>query len=89
MLGAYGGPLADMSLTTSQDAIARKSVVLAYKSGRVAIVELRQLFAGGQMPIPRRTDRQLTHVIIPSVLMATHRYRIAAPRYITTQPTQL
>ncbi|EPY26801.1 hypothetical protein STCU_06072 [Strigomonas culicis] len=88
-LGVFGGPIASLSVTTSSSAIARKSIILAFKTGRVAIFELRQLLAGGQMPFPSDDKRQLTHVIIPSVLFATHRYRLALPEQITTDATRL
>lgn len=87
-LGVYGGPLADMSVTTSQSGIARKSIVLAFETGRVAVVELRRLLVGGQMPVPN-SDRQLTHVIIPSTAIVSHRYRLALPNSITTASTNL
>ncbi|KAG5468464.1 hypothetical protein LSCM1_02444 [Leishmania martiniquensis] len=88
-LGAFGGPLVDMGVTTSYNAIARKSLVLAYATGRVAVVELRQLLAGNQMPMPNAKGRHLSHVLIPSFLYASHKYRIAFPRTITTEPTLL
>ncbi|KAG5494145.1 hypothetical protein JKF63_01980 [Porcisia hertigi] len=88
-LGSSGGPLADMSVTTSYSAIARKSLVLAYATGRVVVVELRQLLAGNQMPLPNEKDRQLSHLLLPGFLYATHKYRIALPRKITTEPTLL
>ncbi|XQJ30743.1 Protein of unknown function (DUF1620), putative [Leishmania guyanensis] len=88
-LGAFGGPLADMGVTTSLNAIARKSLVLAYATGRVAVVELRQLLAGNQIPMPNMKDRQMSHLLVPSFLFASHKYRLAFPRKITTEPTLL
>ncbi|KAG5468058.1 hypothetical protein LSCM4_01146 [Leishmania orientalis] len=88
-LGAFGGPLADMGVTTSYNAIARKSLVLAYATGRVVVVELRQLLAGKQMPMPNAKERQMSHLLLPSFLFASHKYRIAFPRKITTEPTML
>lgn len=88
-LGAFGGPLADMSVTTSYNAIARKSLVLAFKTGRVVVVEVMRLLAGGQMPMPDIKDRQISHVILPSLLFASHKYRLALPQKITTEPTGL
>lgn len=88
-LGAFGGPLADMSVTTSYNAIARKSLVLAFKTGRVVVVEVMRLLAGGQMPMPNVKDRQISHVIMPSLLFASHKYRLALPQKITTEPTGL
>lgn len=88
-LGAFGGPLADMGVTTSSNAIARKSIVLAFQTGRVAVVEALRFFSGGQMPMPDNKEKQLTHVLIPSILYATHKYRIASPQRITTEPTEL
>jgi hypothetical protein len=88
-LGAFGGPLADMGVTTSYNAIARKSLVLAFKTGRVVVVEVMRLLAGGQMPMPDVKDRQISHVILPSILFASHKYRLALPQKITTEPTRL
>lgn len=88
-LGSFGGPLADMGVTTSYNAIARKSLVLAYATGRVVVVELRQLLAGNQFPLPNEKGRQMTHVLLPSFLYASHKHRIAFPRKITTEPTGL
>ncbi|CAJ1992779.1 Alpha/beta hydrolase family [Leishmania donovani] len=88
-LGSFGGPLADMGVTTSYNAIARKSLVLAYATGRVVVVELRHLLAGNQMPLPGAKDRQMSHLLLPSFLFASHKYRVAFPRKITTEPTLL
>ncbi|KPA82547.1 putative mitochondrial hypothetical protein [Leptomonas pyrrhocoris] len=88
-LGVFGGPLADMGVTTSYNAIARKSLVLAFKTGRVVVVEVLRLLAGGQMPMPDVKDRQISHVILPSLLFASHKHRLALPQKITTEPTGL
>ncbi|KAK7197100.1 hypothetical protein NESM_000655000 [Novymonas esmeraldas] len=88
-LGSFGGPLADMGVTTSYNAIARKSLVLAYATGRVVVVELRQLLAGNQVPLPNEKDRQMSHVLIPSYLYVSHKHRIAFPKRVTTAPTGL
>lgn len=88
-LGVFGGPLADMGVTTSYNAIARKSLVLAFKTGRVVVVEVMRLLAGGQVPMPNVKDRQLSHVLLPSLLFASHKYRLALPQKITTEPTGL
>ncbi|GET92484.1 hypothetical protein, conserved [Leishmania tarentolae] len=88
-LGTFGGPLADMGVTTSYNAISRKSLVLAYATGRVMVVELRHLLAGNQIPLPGAKDRQMSHLLLSSVLLASHKYRVAFPRSITTEPTLL
>ncbi|CAD2214777.1 hypothetical protein AGDE_03616 [Angomonas deanei] len=88
-LGVQGGPLAAMGVTTSVNGIARKNIVLVFESGRVALVELRFLLSGGQMPFPTDKDRQITHVIIPSILLASHRYRLASPTGVVSEPTHL
>ncbi|KEG15448.1 hypothetical protein DQ04_00071160 [Trypanosoma grayi] len=88
VLGINGGEVATMSVTASFNGIARKSVVLAFESGRVATVELNRLLAGGQPPLDDKGN-QLTHVLIPSTALATHKYRVAKPSLITTGPTNL
>ncbi|RNF09398.1 hypothetical protein TraAM80_02195 [Trypanosoma rangeli] len=88
VLGVYGGNLATMGVTTSFNGIAGKSIVLAFDSGRIATVELSKLLAGGQMPLDDN-GKQLTHVFIPSTALASHKYRVAKPRLITTTPTNL
>ncbi|KPI88245.1 hypothetical protein ABL78_2669 [Leptomonas seymouri] len=88
-LGAFGGPLADLGVTTSYNAIARKSLVLVFKTGRVVVVEVMRLLAGGQMPMPNVRDRKISHVILPSLLFASHKYRLALPQKVTTEPTGL
>ncbi|RNF26549.1 uncharacterized protein Tco025E_01152 [Trypanosoma conorhini] len=88
VLGVYGGNLATMGVTTSFHGIARKSIVLAFDSGRVATVELNKLLAGGQVPLDDQGN-QATHVIIPSTALASHKYRVAKPKLIATAPTNL
>lgn len=88
-LGSFGGPLADMGVTTSYNAISRKSLVLAYATGRVVVVELRLLLAGNQIPLPGEKGRQMSHLLLPSFSFASHKYRVAFPRKITTEPTLL
>ncbi|ESL11039.1 hypothetical protein TRSC58_01220 [Trypanosoma rangeli SC58] len=88
VLGVYGGNLATMGVTTSFNGIACKSIVLAFESGRIATVELSKLLAGGQVPLDDN-GKQLTHVFIPSTALASHKYRVAKPRLITTTPTNL
>lgn len=88
-LGLYGGPVADMGVTTSNGAIARKSIVMAFETGRVAVVELNSLLAGNQMVMPNTENKQLSHVFLHSSALATHRYRLAKPRGVTTAPTNL
>lgn len=88
-LGVFGGPVAEMSVTTSESSIARKNLVLAFESGRVAVMEVRRLLAGGQMPMGKNSDQQVTHAIVPSVFLATYKYRLAAPKHVVVEPTGL
>ncbi|KAF8276583.1 putative PQQ-like domain/Protein of unknown function (DUF1620) [Trypanosoma cruzi] len=88
VLGVYGGNLATMGVTTSFNGISRKSVVLAFDSGRIATVELNRLLAGGQLPLDDKGN-QATHAIIPSTSLASHKLRVAKPSLIATTPTNL
>ncbi|SCU65917.1 PQQ-like domain/Protein of unknown function (DUF1620), putative [Trypanosoma equiperdum] len=88
VLGMHGGGVAKMSVTTSFGAIARKSLLFVFTSGRVASVGLNRLLAGGQVSLGDGAG-QLTHVIIPSTAIVTHRYRAARPTLIATRPTNL
>ncbi|KAH9577445.1 Pyrrolo-quinoline quinone repeat [Trypanosoma melophagium] len=92
--GIHGGDLAAMGVTTSYGAIARKAIILAFESGRVAAVELRRVLTN-----PNANDENsnnnaklklpLTHVIIDSTMLLTHKYRLARPTRIATAPTGL
>ncbi|KAH8613582.1 putative Protein of unknown function (DUF1620) [Trypanosoma vivax] len=88
VLGIQGGELAGMSLTTSFGAIARRSVLLLFESGRVASVELNRLLAGGQAPVDE-SGRQATHVFFPGTSLITYKYRVARPTLIAVEPTNL
>lgn len=88
VLGMQGGNVAAMGVTTSFSGIARKSVVFAFESGRIATVEVDKLLAGGQIPLDDK-GKQVTHVIIPSTSLASHKFRAAKPRIIATKPTNL
>lgn len=88
VLGIAGGNLAAMDATTSFNGIAHKNVIFAFESGRIAMVELDKLLAGGQIPLDDK-GTQMTHIIIPSTSLASHKFRVAKPRILSTRPTNL
>ncbi|ORC93824.1 uncharacterized protein TM35_000017010 [Trypanosoma theileri] len=94
--GVHGGDLAAIGVTTSYGAIARKAVVLAFESGRVAAIELRRLLTNPDANNNNNNNNNnaeqqppLTHVFIDSTMLLTHKYRIARPTRIATAPTSL
>jgi hypothetical protein len=77
-----------MGVTTSYGGIARKLVLFATPSGRVHSVDLRSLTVGGNAH-PQHPQSTFGYIITPSANLATHRYQLASPQMIATNPTEL
>lgn len=93
VIGVFGGPVAALGLTTSFQSISRKNVVLAFESGRVALVELNSLLHGRPIFFKAEEEkiarRQGTQMLISPLSYPTHRYRIAYPKLLSVSPTGL
>lgn len=93
-LGVYGGPIAALGVTTSYHSVANKNVVLVFQTGRVALMELNRLLRSRPIFFKTETQeminrRDMTQILIPPTLYATHRYRLAAPQHLAVSPTGL
>eukprot|EP00796_Vickermania_ingenoplastis_P004420 gene4420-3219_t len=93
-LGVFGGPLADLGVTTSLKSVAKKNVVLLFQTGRVALVELNRLMRGRPVfftnePQEAMEFRDNTQIVVPPFLYATHRLRLAKPQHLAISPTGL